>query len=97
VRVWSTSSSRPQRSFQAHHGRVTSVAFGPDDRLLASAGEDGQVKVWDLRSGRAPRVYRGHAGPVHTIAFSGDGRRILSAGQDGVIRIWNGIATAARE
>jgi WD40 repeat protein len=98
VRLWSASSSRPQRSFKAHEGRVTSVAFAPNDRLLASAGEDGQVKLWDLRSGRPPRVFRGHAGPVHSVAFSADGRRVMSAGQDGVIRVWSTVAAVqARE
>ncbi|HZT47636.1 MAG TPA: serine/threonine protein kinase, partial [Hyphomicrobiaceae bacterium] len=91
-----TNSSRPQRSFRAHDGRVTSLAFAPNDRLLASAGEDGQVKLWDLRSGRSPRVFR-HPGTVNVIIFSADGRNLLSAGQDGVIRVWNGVAPAARD
>jgi len=97
VRLWSTSSSRPQRSFRAHQGRITSLAFAQGDRLLASAGEDGQVKLWDLRSGRGPRVLRGHAGPVRAVTFSADGRRLLSAGEDGVIRVWNTAGTATAQ
>jgi WD40 repeat protein len=88
VQLWSSSTSRLQRSFKAHEGRVTALAFSPNDRLLASAGHDGLVKLWDFRSGRAQRVFRGHAEPVLAVAFSADGRRLLSAGQDGVIRVW---------
>ena len=96
VRLWSTASSRLQRSFpRAHQGRVNSLAFAPNDRLLASAGEDGQVKLWDLHSRRGPRVLGGHAGPVHSVAFSPDGRRVLSAGADGVIRVWSSAAEVA--
>ena len=95
MRLWSTNSSRLQRAFKAHQGRVTSLAFAPNDRLLASAGEDGQVKVWDLRSRRAPRVLRGHAGPVNAVAFFPDGRRVLSAGADGAIRIWSSALVLA--
>ena len=98
VRLWSASSSRMQRSFRAHEGRVTALAFAPsNDRMLASAGDDGQVKLWDMRGRGTPRVFRGHAGPVHALVFSADGRRLLSAGQDGVIRIWSNLAPPPRE
>ena len=98
VRLLSASSSRVQRSFRAHDGRVTALAFAPaNDRLFASAGDDGQVKLWDLRGRGTARAFRGHAGPVHSLVFSADGRRLISAGQDGVIRIWSTLAPPPRE
>jgi serine/threonine protein kinase len=90
ISVWSTSSSRLQRSFRAHSGRVTSIAFMPSDRpLLATAGTDGLVKLWDLRAMRNARVLRGHTGPVRALGFADGGRRLISAGEDGVILIWS--------
>ena len=88
--TWTASSARVQRTIDAHQGRVTALAFAPNGGLLATAGEDGDVKVWNVRSGRnAARTLRGHTGPVRAVSFSSDGQRLVSAGQDGAIRIWS--------
>ena len=93
ISVWSTSSSRLQRSFRAHGGRVTALAFMPSDRaLLATAGTDGLVKLWDLRAMRNARVLRGHTGPVRALGFADAGRRLISAGDDGVILVWSTLS-----
>jgi len=71
---------------------VSSVAFHPDGKHLASTGEDQLVKVWDLTTGLP--VFEGPCDVVHTngtaysAAFSPDGK-CLAAGSDGAVNIWD--------
>ena len=45
-------------TFTRHEGQVWSVAFSPDDHLLASGDDDGTVMVWDIQTQAPCQVLR---------------------------------------
>ncbi|HMN26537.1 MAG TPA: hypothetical protein PKE45_00175, partial [Caldilineaceae bacterium] len=71
-----------------HTDRVSSVAFSPDDRTLASGGRDGRICLWSLPEGQLQQVLDTTYGIVTTLAFSPDGQTLASAHWDRTVRLW---------
>ncbi|MFB2919963.1 AAA-like domain-containing protein [Aerosakkonema funiforme] len=79
---------RERSQFIGHRGRVYSVSFSPNGKLLATVGEDGTARLWNL-SGKQLAKLTGHQGKVRGVSFSPDGQRLITAGEDGTVRLWN--------
>ncbi|MGA3042525.1 MAG: caspase family protein [Bryobacteraceae bacterium] len=68
-------------------GAVSSAAFSPDGRLLASPGSDNSVRLWSLESGKQVATLTGPNKPALGVQFSPDSRLVV-AGGDKALWIW---------
>jgi len=75
--------------WSGHTDRVTSIAFSPDDMLLASASLDKTVKLWDVAAGQVLRTLSGHTGGVKKVVFSPDSKILVSVSGDNSIKLWD--------
>ncbi|MFI5458781.1 MAG: WD40 repeat domain-containing protein [Isosphaerales bacterium] len=71
-----------------HNGGVTGVAFGGDDRTLASGDKDGSVILWDIvRTRRLSHEYVPPRTLGNPLIASPDGRFLATADPSGRIRL----------
>lgn len=67
---------------------VTSVAFSPDGRLLASGDADGIIKLWRLKDKSLILTLKGHNDYISSITFSPNNTLVATGSKDGMIKLW---------
>ncbi len=74
-----------------HEGFVTSMALSPDERLLVTGADDGQVRVWDTQTGLLLYRFiqsRDALAPFVGADFAPDGDHVISWDSNGERRVW---------
>ncbi|MEM9450683.1 MAG: NB-ARC domain-containing protein [Cyanobacteria bacterium P01_E01_bin.6] len=87
VKIWDMATGHCSQTIQENH-RVWSVAFSPNDQLLASSS-DTSVHLWDLETGDCRYQLKGHKNWVRFVTFCPEGRFLASASEDHTVKIWN--------
>jgi WD40 repeat protein/transcriptional regulator with XRE-family HTH domain len=88
VRVWREAGQTLHLVWQAHTDMVTSIAFSPDERRLASGSLDNSLKLWDVES-RALLWTGWQTNGPNCLAFAPDGSLLASGGFDATVRLWD--------
>src|SRR6266536_3324950 len=87
-------------TYKGHRDIVSSVAWPPDGKYIASGSGDGTVQIWDATTGNLRLTYKGHLRTgfsqawsgnevVYSLAWSPDGKHIASGGDKKTIQVWD--------
>lgn len=92
VLIWDADSGREVHKLEGHKvhpwqaGRISGLAFSPDDRILATT-DDYVVRLWDLLNGQEVKQLIGFPGARNGLAFSDDGNQLSICAYGGTARI----------
>ena len=82
-------SSQVRLTLKGHTAGVSSVAWSPDGKRLATGSYDKTAKVWDAATGQELLTLKGHTGYVFSVAWSPDGKRLATGSWDGTAKVWD--------
>ena len=89
-----TSLFAPQRriyTYSRHGHKVTTVAWSPDGRRIASTSADRTMQVWDAGTGKLGFIYHNSSASMNAVAWSSDGRYLAAASNDKTVHVWDSI------
>jgi RNA polymerase sigma factor (sigma-70 family) len=71
-----------------HGARVNCASVSPDGQLLATAGQDGNVRLWEVATGSEVGVLTKERTNLCCAVFSPDGKTLAVGGEE-TIRLWD--------
>jgi small GTP-binding protein len=72
-----------------HTGTISSMAWSPDGRVLASGSDNKTIRLWDGQTRQLLHTLEGHTGTIYSVAWSPDGFLFVSKSDDGTVRLWS--------
>ncbi len=92
VVIWNAKNGDLVKSFTLPNGTTRgpfalTVAFSPDDTLLASGWDNGAIVVWNVETGEVVKTLQEAGEAVNTVLFYGNDRIITQSASE--IKVWD--------
>ncbi len=88
IRIWDIKANKLLRGVSENSHGISTMAFSPDGRTLASSDHDGFVTLQNINTEQGSPTQILHKLPGHAIAFSPDGHLIATNSQNDVT-LWD--------
>lgn len=91
LKLWSLRTEEAIYTLPWHYlnSDISSVAFSPDGKILATGNYDSTIKLWKVEDGQEIHTLTKHSGTVWCVAISPDGKSLVSGSYDQTIKVWN--------
>jgi WD40 repeat protein len=88
IAIWDVKAGQKIQTLKGHSSFVTSIAWSPDSKKLASGSYDMTAIIWDAASGQALESFK-HSDIVLDVAWSPDGTILATACADSLVYVWD--------
>ncbi len=95
IQIWDADNWQPVTTLFEPHYRIRSIAYSPDQTMMAVGSDEQIVRIWDTKNSQPLKTFYGVSNRIWTIAVTlpaADGKIYLASGSDDYqVRIWNAI------
>jgi len=91
VRVWDSNTGDQLHLLKVHNAPLIYATLSPDQKVLATLGEDLKIKLWKWDNTDNPQLMHtfDQSKSVWSIAFSPDSKSLAATGNDQAVRVWD--------
>jgi hypothetical protein len=94
IHLWEIATGKKLRQFGksdggSSHNGYHAIAFSPDGKTLATAGDGNRTRVWEVATGSERLPLEGHAGHVIKFLFAENGRTLITTSDDTTALVWD--------
>lgn len=89
IGIWNTMTATCETVLEGHRAMISDIILSSDEKRIASASYDKNIRVWDAQSGSCIATYTGHSETIDSIAYSSDGTLLISLDHQGSSKVWD--------